>query len=60
MFQKQSNVWSKTLKNKSIVKYHRNICIEICKWKFNQVRLVLAVFASTKLALNYIKQAQCN
>ena len=28
------------------------ICIEICKWKYDQVRLVLAVFASTKLALN--------
>ena len=25
----------------------QNIRIEICKWKYNQVRLVLAVFAST-------------
>ena len=32
----------------------QNICIEICKVKYNQLRLVLAVFASTKLALNYI------
>ena len=28
--------------------------------KYNQIRLALAVFASTKLALNYIKQARCN
>ena len=38
----------------------QNIRIEICEQKYNQVRLVLAVFASTKLALNYIKQAWCN
>ena len=28
--------------------------------KYNQVRLVPEVFASTKLALNYIKQVQSN
>ena len=28
--------------------------------KYNQIRLALAVFVSTKLALNYIKQARCN
>ena len=32
----------------------QNICIEKWKKKFNQVRLVLSVFASTNLALNYI------
>ena len=35
------------------VKVIRN---EICKQKYKQVRLVLAVFASTKLVLDYIKQ----
>ena len=35
-----------------------NICIGI--YKYNQERLVLAVFASTKLSLNYIMQARCN
>ena len=35
-----------------------NIRIEICT--YNQERLVLAVFASTKLALNYTMQARCN
>ena len=35
----------------------QNIRIEICEQKYNQVRLVLAVFASIKLALNYNKQA---
>ena len=30
----------------------QSICIEICKQKYNQVRLVLAAFAFTKLALN--------
>ena len=38
----------------------QNIRTEICKEKFNQVGLGLAVFASTKLTLNYIKQARCN
>ena len=35
----------------------QNIRIEICKQKHNEVRLVFAVFASTKLELNYITQA---
>ena len=35
-----------------------NICIGI--YTYNQERLVLAVFASTKLSLNYIMQARCN
>ena len=38
----------------------QNIRIEICKYKYNQVGFVLAVFASTKLAVSYIKQARCN
>ena len=38
----------------------QNIRIELCKSKYNQVRLVLAVFPSTKLALNGITQARCN
>ena len=41
----------------------QNITIEICKQKYNQVMLLLAVLlllVCTKLALNYIKQAQCN
>ena len=37
-----------------------NICIKAIKWKCKEIRGVLAVFASAKLALNYIKQAQCN
>ena len=36
------------------------ICTEIYKQKYNQVGLVLAVFASSKLALNHITQAWCN
>ena len=38
----------------------QNIRTEICKQKYNQVRLVLAVFVvlvCIKLALNYVKQA---
>ena len=35
-----------------------NTCIEI--YTYNQERLVLAVFASTKLSLNYIMQDRCN
>ena len=35
-----------------------NIHIEI--YTYNQERLVLAVFASTKLSLNYIMQDRCN
>ena len=41
----------------------QNITIEICKQKYNQVMLLLAVLlllVCTKLALNYIKQARCN
>ena len=38
----------------------QDICIEICKYRYNQVRLALAIFASTKLALNYITQTRCN
>ena len=38
----------------------QKIHIEICKQKHNQVRLVLKVFASAKLALNYIKKPRCN
>ena len=36
------------------------IRIEIFKWKYNQVKLVLSVFASTKIISTYIKQARCN
>ena len=36
----------------------QNIRIELCKQQYNQARLVLAVFASSKFALNYIKQSQ--
>ena len=35
----------------------QNIRIKICK--YNQVRLVLAVFTSSKLTLNYVTQARC-
>ena len=38
----------------------QNICIETCQRKHKQVRGVLAVFAFAKLALNFIKQVQCN
>ena len=38
----------------------QNISTEICKYKYNQEKLLTAVFASTKLALNYIKEARCN
>ena len=38
----------------------KNIGITIYKKKHNQVGLALAVFTSTKLALNYITQARCN
>ena len=38
----------------------QNIRIEICKYKWNLASLVLAVFASTKLVLNYIKQVRCS
>ena len=38
----------------------QDICIEICKYRYNQIRLALAIFASTKLALNYITQTRCN
>ena len=34
----------------------QNISIDILKQKYEQVRLVLVVFASYKLFLNYIKQ----
>ena len=34
----------------------QNTRIELCKKKYNQVRLVLADFASAKLAFNYITQ----
>ena len=33
---------------------------EIFKWKYNQVKLVLSVFASTKIISTYIEQARCN
>ena len=36
----------------------QNIRIEVCKQQYNQARLVIAVFASSKFALNYIKQSQ--
>ena len=58
---------SKTNRLQKIVKYktneqnsQQNIHIEIYKYKYNQVRLALAVFASTKLALYQIKQVQSN
>ena len=38
----------------------QNTRIESSKQKYNRVRLVLEVFASTKLALNYITQVRCN
>ena len=38
----------------------QNIGIKTCKFIYNQVRLVLAACASTKMELNYIKQAQCS
>ena len=55
----KTNRLQKTIKYKTN-KQNRleNIHIEMCKQKYNQVRLVLEVFASTKLALNCIKQAR--
>ena len=47
-------------KNTKEYKRVQNIRIEISEQKYNQVRLVLAVFASTKLMLNYINQVRCN
>ena len=38
----------------------QDIRIEIRKYRYNQAKLVLAVFAFTKLALNYNKHARCN
>ena len=38
----------------------QNIHIEIIKWEYKQINGILAVFASAKLALNYIKQAWSN
>ena len=38
----------------------QNIHIEIYKYKSYQVRVVLAVFPSTKLTLDYIKQVRRN
>ena len=35
----------------------QNIRIKICK--YNQVRLVLVIFTSPKLTLNYVTQARC-
>ena len=52
----EKNRWQKTIKyitneqNKL-----QNINIEIYKLKYNQVRLVLAVFTSTKLALSKLE-----
>ena len=37
-----------------------NIRIKTIKWKYKQIKAVLAVFASAKLALHYIKQARCS
>ena len=55
---------SKTSRWQKAIKYRTNkqirlqkIPIEICRYKYNEV---LAVFASTKLALSKIKQAQSN
>ena len=42
----------------------QNILIEICKCKYNQVKLVFAVFVFACLyqvqGTNYIEQARCN
>ena len=38
----------------------QNIRIKTIKWNYQQIRGLLAVFASAKLALNYIKLARCN
>ena len=38
----------------------QNIRIEICKWKYDLIRLVLAGFSSTKLTLNYVNKFRCN
>ena len=60
----QQNIWKQTdCKGPSSTKQMnraQNIRIVTCKWKYNQVRFVFAVFASTKLTLNCITQARCN
>ena len=38
----------------------QNIHIKTIKWNYQQIRGLLAVFASAKLALNYIKLARCS
>ena len=55
-FQKQIDC-KKPLSTKQICRI-QNISTETCKQKYNHARLVLAVFASSKLALNYITQAR--
>ena len=52
----KTNRLEKTIKYKTNEQNRlQNIHIEIYKYKDNQVRLILAVFASAKLALYYIK-----
>ena len=49
--QSKTNRLEKTIKQKTNEQNRlQNIHIETYKYKYNQVRLVLAVFASTKLA----------
>ena len=72
VFSKKSNVWNKTFENKLIAKDHRipskwsEYKIFKLKWgniklpnvlKYNQIKLVLDVFASSQSTLNHIKQA---
>ena len=38
----------------------QNIHIGIIKWEYKQIRGILAVFASAKLSVNYIKQTWSN
>ena len=45
--------------SKKQMKRVQNIHTKTCNKKYNQVKLALAVFVSTKLALNYIKHARC-
>ena len=57
----KTNRLQKTIKYKTNEQNRlQNIHIEIYKYKYNQIRLLLAVFASTKLASYLIKQAQSN
>ena len=55
----KTNLLQKTIECKTNEQY-KTFVLKYANRYINRLRLVLAVFASTKLVSNYITRAQCN